>query len=119
VEWVRRRWYVAVGLAAGLTFFAWLTIGAVQQGNERRQSRERIEALAEQIAVVVTQLNNATGQEARDRSSATLAVAIAEIRRSIDCVALYVNGERPPACTEVALRMDAVRAGTDPFTRQP
>ena len=117
---LRRRWYVVVGAMLGLAYFAVLTVGAIQDGQDRRRSRQRIENLAKRIDDTTAAIENATSPEARARGDATLAFAIAEIRRSIDCVAFYVNNERPPACAEIAARMDAIRAGDDPFpTRTP
>ena len=49
------------------------------------------------------------------RGRAATAAAVNEIRRSVDCVALYFNGERPDACRDVAARIEAIRAGADPF----
>ena len=78
---------------------------AVSNGNNGREIRAALSILEE-----------ATGPEARERSRVTLALAINELRRSIDCVGFYLDGERPPACAEVATRMDSILAGGDPFT---
>jgi len=119
--WLRRRWWIAALtlVLVGLAGMTWLVAGAVESGRERRSSRERIEGLAQQIAVVVDQINGATSPEARERQAATLAGAIAALQRSIDCAALYAQDERPAACADVARRMDAIRAGADPFARPP
>lgn len=77
---------------------------AVSNGNNGRD-----------IKAALTVLEEATGPEARERSRLTLALAINELRRSIDCVNFYIEGEHPPACEEVAKRMDSILAGSDPF----
>lgn len=87
----------------------------VLQSNSRvlAVNRANGEAIKEALAVMAA----LTGPEAQVRSSAVVANAIADLRRSIDCVALiHEDGQRPPACTEVAARLDAIRAGLDPFT---
>lgn len=62
-------------------------------------------------------IKRATSPEVRAESDARLSRAINDIRRSIDCAALYVNDERPVACAEVSSRMDAIRSGLNPFAR--
>lgn len=131
VALIRRRWYVALALVALVAGCAYFVRGALDAGAERRASRARIEGLAREvrdqnmrieaqnddIKRIATAIDAATSPDARDRSAAVLAGAIAELRRSTDCVALYMNGERPTPCAEVTARMDALRAGLDPFTR--
>ncbi len=56
-----------------------------------------------------------TGHACFDRGAKNLSEAIAELRKSIDCVALYSTGDRPPACTATDARMDLLKAGGDPF----
>ena len=59
---------------------------------------------------IVTTLNNATGPEAQAKSQAVLAGAIAELRRSFDCAAIYVYfKETPSQCSDVVGRIDALR----------
>lgn len=129
--WMRRRWYVVAVAILALAWGIWQATGAVDAADERRESRERIESLANEvrdqnrriegqnnlIVRIAQDISNATSQESRDRSTAVLAGAIADIRRSQDCVAFYFNDERGyTACTEVERRLDAVRRGEDPFT---
>lgn len=142
---LRHRWYVVVGLVLVLLVAVWLAHGALQDSDERRESRKRIEASAneakdlarevrdqgvrieaqnarieEQNATLVriaTAIDNATSPEAQARGAANLAGAIADLRRSTDCVGLYFNGERPAPCGEVDARLDALRSGVDPFAR--
>lgn len=140
LTWLRRRWWVIPATVVTLAFLAWFTVGAIEDSEQRRASRARIEASANEakdlarqvrdqnvrieeqnrlIVRIATAIDGATSQEARERSAAALAGAIAELRRSIDCAAFYFAGERPAACTEVAGRLDAIRRGLDPFTRPP
>ena len=59
---------------------------------------------------IVTTLNGATGPEAQAKSQAVLAGAIAELRRSFDCAAIYVYfKETPSLCLDVVGRIDALR----------
>ena len=64
-------------------------------------------------------LLNATGPEARARSSETLSKAIAEIGRVGVCAAFYVVDEYPPACEDVTANMDRMRAGENPYEGSP
>lgn len=128
---MRHRWYVVVGLLFVVTVAVWLSHGALQDSDERRASRARIEANtvenARLTAVVVQQgedikrllaaVENATSPEAQARGAATLAGAIAELRLSTNCVGLYFHDERPAPCAEVDARLDALRSGVDPFAR--
>ncbi len=131
IAWLRRRWWVVAAFVGFMVVMVWTAVGAVNDSNERRASRARIEGLAREVrdsnariedqnALIVriaSAIDSATSQEARDRSSVALAGAIADLRRSIDCVGIYVLGERPTPCADVAARMDALRAGLDPFAR--
>lgn len=126
VAWLRRWWWIVAAFVCFIVVCSWLAHGADVNAKERRAGRERIEglamdikALAADIATTTEKINAATSPEAKARGDATLAFAIAELRRSIDCVAFYLNDERPSACTEVAARMDAIRAGGDPFPKPP
>jgi hypothetical protein len=56
-----------------------------------------------------------TGHACYDESQKRTAAFRDEFRRSIDCVALYAIGKRPPACAAVDARMDEIQAGGDPF----
>lgn len=63
-------------------------------------------------------IKDATSPEAKAASDARLAQAIADIRRSQDCSGFYFHNERGyKACVEVDKRLDAIRAGLDPFAR--
>ncbi len=129
VAWCRRRWYVIVVAVLAAAWGSWQAEGAIDEAELRRASRTRIEnsateaaGLARQVSaqnarieVIARSIEAATSQEARDRSNAALAIAIAQIQKDDACVALYLNGERPAACTDVANRMDALRDGQDPF----
>jgi hypothetical protein len=138
VRWLRHRWWLVIAVVALVAGCAYFVRGALVAGDERRASRARIEASANEakdlarevkaqnahiedqnalIIRIATAVDGATSQEARDRSAAALAGAIADLRRSIDCTAFYFAGQRPPACSEVSARLDAIRNGLDPFTR--
>lgn len=138
--WFRRRWYVVVGLVIIAVWLVWLGAGVIRDTAEREAARGRIETsareakeLAQQvrdqnvriemqnatILRIAVAVDSATSPEARAASAATLAGAIADLRRSIDCTAFYFNGERPAPCVEVAARLDAIRRGVDPFLRPP
>jgi hypothetical protein len=135
VAWMGRRWrwYVALVFVALLAGCCYFVRGALNAGDERRASRARIEAsaneakdLAQQvhdqnvvILRIATAIDAATSQEARDRQAATLADAIAQLQKSIDCVGLHAEGESPPPCATADSHLDALRAGVDPFTRPP
>lgn len=135
---LRHRWYVVAGIGLVIVLAVWLARGALQDSDERRASRDRIEASANEakdlarevrdqnkriedqnalIVRIATAIDNATSPEAQARGAANLAGAIAELRRSIDCTALYVNGERYAPCEAVTARLDALRRGVDPFAR--
>lgn len=116
---------IAVGLVIAAVFVA-LMIGAAAgvlwglktQSNtltkitkENRANGQIVRDNSEAIRQA-TDPNSATA--ARGRAATTAAVN--DLRRSIDCVALYVNGERPDACADVIARMDVIRGGGDPFT---
>jgi hypothetical protein len=60
-----------------------------------------------------------TGHACYDEGRKATGGAIADLRRSIDCVALYAIGQRPTACVAVDARMDDIRAGGDPFSPTP
>ncbi len=62
-------------------------------------------------------IKNATGPEATARSNARLAGAIGELQRVGICAALYATDEFHPACEDITLIMDRVRAGENPFSR--
>lgn len=53
--------------------------------------------------------------ECYERGGRATGAAVAELRRSTDCVGYYFAGERPPACEDVAARMDALGRGENPF----
>lgn len=119
---LRRRWWVALAMVVFAAFMIWIAAGAVRDGNDRRASRARIEANSAETArltKVIEQQNalilSVTGPEAQARSAATLKRAIDDIRRSIDCAELSHEATYP-ACVEVVARLDAIRAGLDPFT---
>lgn len=130
MAWLRRRWWVVVALVLFLAAMALLARSAIDDSHERQRrsaeaaaQRARIERLAESVAAQqaaiqqsLTILQSVTSPEAQARNAANLAAAIAEIRRSIDCTKLDDEGTYP-ACVEVAARLDAIRAGLDPFTR--
>ena len=136
IAWMRRRWWVLAVLVAFVVVLVWTATGAINDSNERRASRARIEASASEAKTLAQQvrdqnlriaaqaedikralalIESATSAEAQARGAAATARAVADLRRSIDCVALYVNDERPPTCEEVARRMDRIRNGEDPF----
>lgn len=95
----RRRWQ-------GLAFALLLAVG---MGGAIIQSASNGRVLAK--------INAVTGPEAQARSQAIVGGALSDIRRSTDCVALYINGERPPACRDVDERVDRLRAGENPFAQ--
>lgn len=136
---LRHRWYVVALLALAVLAAIWLASGALQDSEERRASRIRIEASAneakdlarqvrdqnvrieEQNATLVriaTAIDNATSPEAQARGAANLANAITELRRSIDCAELDDEATYA-ACVDVSARLDAIRRGLDPFARPP
>lgn len=138
--WLRRRWYVVVVLAIVALWLVWFGAGVIRDTAERKAARGRIETsareakeLAEQvrdqnarieeqnatILRIAAAIDSATSPEARSASAATLAGAIAQLQRSIDCTAFYFAGERPSPCAEVIGRLDALRRGVDPFLRPP
>lgn len=90
---------------------------AVAVRNELVGLAREIKGQGDAILRVATTIDDATSQQARDRSAATLANAIADLRRSIDCAALYTMEEYPPPCAGADGRLDALRAGIDPFAR--
>lgn len=68
------------------------------------------------IQAVLDGVNNATGPEARAKSTATLKAALDDIRRSLDCQGFYFHDpDRKAVCDEVSARLDAIDAGQDPF----
>lgn len=69
-----------------------------------------------QIKQALDVLNAATGPDSQARSAGVLSGAISDLRKSIDCAALYSIGQRPPACAAVDQRLDSLSAGGDPFT---
>lgn len=130
--YLRGRWWVILGAAFLLVLFSWLcwqALDAISYRHKKDQEavaiRAKLVGLAEdvkaqndQLLSVAKAIDGATSQEAKDRSNAVLAGAIAEIRRSIDCTKLDDEGTYP-ACVDVAGRLDAIRAGDDPFTPPP
>lgn len=130
LRWVRRRWYVVVGVVAVLALLGWLAKGVLDSAHDRQQraadaadSRARIERLANRVADqqetllrVATAIDNATSPAAQARGAANLARAIDDLRRSIDCAELDDEGTYP-ACADVAGRLNAIRDGLDPFAR--
>lgn len=86
-----------------------------QQGERLREiaetNRQNGQTVAENSKLIIA----ATGPDAQKRQRDTFTLAINEVRRSTDCVALYMNDEKYPACADVDSRMDAIRAGQDPF----
>lgn len=141
LAWTRRRWWVVAVVAVmvvSVSVLVWTAVGAINDSKDRRASRARIEtsareakdlaqqvkdqnvliaAQAEDIKRALMLIESATSEEAQKRGAANLAFAISELRRSIDCAAFYFAGERPPACAEVAGRLDAIRSGRDPFPK--
>lgn len=122
--WLRQHLWALAAMAVVVAFFAWLSVSAIEDSRERRRARDNIEALAGDIKAIAEEIRaqgdrieSATSEESRAASNERLAGAIAEIRRSIYCAALYALGERPPACADVGRHMDAIRAGADPFAR--
>lgn len=65
---------------------------------------------------VLARINSVTGPAAQAHQAQTLSGAITDLRRSIDCVALYAIGQRAPVCVEIDARLDVIVAGGDPFT---
>ena len=129
LAWLRRRWWLVLVVAIFLAAMAWLAFSAIEDSDYRQQrsveaaaQRDRIEGLAAAVAAQQADIQRslailqaATSPEAQARSAATLARAIADLRRSIDCAALYASGARPPACVDPDGRMDRLLAGEDPF----
>lgn len=130
MTWMRRRWWIVPAALIVVAYFAWFAASSVEEARDRRQSRtnieniandikdqgERVEALAKQIKAQGERIEGATSDEAKAASDARLAAAIADIRRSIDCAELDDEATYA-ACAAVAARMDAIRAGADPFAR--
>lgn len=137
-RWLRHRWWAVLVVAVFFFLGSWLAKSALDASQERKASRDRIEtsaseardlsrqvkdqnvliaAQAEDIKRALMLIESATSEEAQKRGAANLAFAISELRRSIDCAAFYFAGERPPACAEVAGRLDAIRSGRDPFPK--
>lgn len=132
---VRHRWWLILALLAVGAYVAWLSHGLLNDAKERRASRTRIEDsaneakdLAQQVKdqnIVILRIaqaiDTATSPAAQDKSNALIAGIIADLRRSIDCTAIYFagSGERPAACADVTARIDALRAGLDPFVKPP
>jgi hypothetical protein len=128
-RWLRCYWWVVLGLVVAVALSAWLARGALKDSEERRASRTRIEASTaeterlgrriedqnEEIKRVALAIDTATSPETQARNAAALARIIADLRRSIDCAALYAIDERPAACTDITGRMDRIREGEDPF----
>lgn len=119
-----RRQRITVAVAAVLAGLVIAGVIGVLSGylDNRRETDARLTRLAEangrigeDIKDLLTKVETATGPEAQARSAANLARIIADIRRSIDCAKLDDEGQFP-ACTTVIARLDAIRAGLDPFT---
>jgi hypothetical protein len=129
LDFLRRRWYMFVALVIVGSYMAWFAHGAIEDGKDRRASRAHIESLASQIKSqndriasqtdlllrIASDIENATSPQAQARSAATLAQAIADIRRSINCAALDTQGTDPSPCADTDARLDQMRAGIDPF----
>jgi hypothetical protein len=125
----RQRWLLVLALALVVVAAIWVGKGAIDDSEERRQravaaaeDRRRIENLAVKVAAqqetllsVAKAIEDATSPAAQARGAAATGRAVNDLRRSIDCVALYFHDERPPACEDVAGRLDRIRAGEDPF----
>lgn len=50
-----------------------------------------------------------------EQSVAATGAAVADLRRSFDCVGWYFQGLRPLACADVSERLDALGRGENPF----
>jgi hypothetical protein len=71
---------------------------------------------------ILSAVESVTGPEARANSAANterlVDGLITSVRRSVDCSGFYFHEEAtPPACAEVVARLEALRAGGDPFAR--
>lgn len=66
---------------------------------------------------ILAAVESVTGPEARATSAENTKRLVDGLVRSMDCAALYVHDERPPACAETFARLDALLAGEDPPTR--
>jgi hypothetical protein len=117
----RRR--IVRGILAACLFFA-LVLGAAggalwgihQQAVELQEIARDNRANGQTINETLQILTSATNDEATARARAATADAINEIRRSIDCTKLSDEATYP-ACVETVARLDAIRAGLDPFAR--
>lgn len=106
---------VALGVAGGVLW------GLREQAEKltiiaetNRRNGEINRANGEIIKETAVAIRDATSPEAAARGRAATAQAINDIRRSIDCVKLS-DEEIYRACVEVVARLDAIRAGLDPF----
>lgn len=113
---------IIIGLViAGLTFLIALAfVGGVLWGIRSQAHKLTDIATVNQENGVIARENSeaikaATGPDARARSAAATNAVIADLRRSIDCAALYINDERYEACEMVTERLDSIRAGENPF----
>lgn len=125
LAWLRRRWWlvlIVVGVTALLAWLMVLLFGAIadRQAYEREGEsvRDEVVVLARTIEAQNALILSVTGPEVQARSAATLKRAIDDIRRSIDCAELDDEGKFP-ACADVVSRLDAIRAGLDPFAEPP
>lgn len=119
---LRRRWLgmvAVVAVLAVLVFIVWTTVGAIQDGRDRREARRTLVDLATKIDGTTEAIRNATSPDAQRRQAENLSRIIDDLRLSIHCSDLYGTDERPPPCVAVDARLDAIRAGQDPFPPPP
>ncbi len=106
---------VVVGLMAIVVLI--LVVVVLQQRHAGAVHRSQ----SADVLRILAAVESVTGPDARAASATGTQVLIdglvTSIRRSVDCAVLYANGDRPPACAEVYARLEALRAGDDPFAR--
>lgn len=104
--------FIAAAIGAAGAILKGLNDHAVRLTKIATENRENGQVIREALGILV----NATSDEATARARAATADAINEIRRSIDCTKLSDEATYP-ACVETVARLDAIRAGLDPFAR--
>ncbi len=70
---------------------------------------------------ILTAVESVTSPKARAASAtgtqALVDGLVIDVRKAVDCAILYVDGERPPACADVLVRLQALKDGDDPYVR--
>lgn len=106
-------------VAAVLIYFFSTALSAINERNEQREQSRlvlmRVDTLAQRIDDCVSEEAHQRPDSCASRGDGQQGQAVAQLRLSIDCAALWTVGSRPEPCREVAERLDLLEQGINPF----